>query len=289
MIPHFLKQPLTFLVEAFQDVATAPLSKAGVATGLTAAYEIWGQHYLGEASVLYIWAAFFTVSYITYLLRAVVWGTATPAKAIKGVRRFFIHLLTIAIINYICYSFQATSGINSLIIVNLFCFILTLNEAVSIVDNLEKLGMDVPPVLVWVLARWRKRSVKMISAVLGHGDGDSGEYERFDPEFAEAMAKLRGDRRTGRRPDTGERRRERDLGVDQSEFNPDTTGSGYSAGPDIQFEGEGVRLGQSPVGELSDEFRDGSGETGQVRPSGDRDGGARGSPSSGTRRGQKCP
>lgn len=283
MIPAFLQQPLAFLVEAFQEVATAPASKAGVAAGLTAVYEIWGQHYLGEASVLYIWAAFFTVNYITHLLRAIVWGTATPLKAVKGIRKFFIHLLTIAIINYICYSFQITSGVNSLLIVNLFCFMLTLNEAVAIVDNLEKLGMDVPPLLVWVLSRWRQKSLRMLNAACGNdaplGLGDLteiSEYDKLDPDIAEALARLRGDRRGGKRRDTGERRRriDGDLGITQSEYNNDTGGSGYSAGFDGQPAGERVGLGQDSDGELPSESGDGSGKPEKVRPGGGGDGAA---------------
>lgn len=196
------------VAESFQEVATAPFSKGAVALGLTTVYEICGKHFLGEFAVLYIWLVFIATDFFVGVARAMALGTLSRAGAVRGVRKFFIHFSSIAAINLLCYSFQLTTGSEVPLVVNLYIFFLTLTEAVSIVVNLEKAGWEPPPLLVFILHKWRYKIIKNISCQVG--DGNIDDFHKYDPDFVEAISRSKGCRRTGRSRDTGERRRRND-------------------------------------------------------------------------------
>lgn len=189
-----------------EEVFYAPYSKGIVAAGLTAVVELFNRLYLGNINVLYIWMCFVIVDYLAGTARAIVWREWDWETFRGWARKFFLHFGSIAMVNFLCWSFTLTSGAEVPIVVNFYVFMLTLTESVSIISNLEGCGWEVPELLKWIVCKWRKKALRVLSSSIGDGDISGFDLEETRPT---------GCRRAGSRPDNGRRRRVTDGGVQE--------------------------------------------------------------------------
>lgn len=181
-------------------------SKGIVAAFLATVVEVIKSLYGGEGIIIAIWLGFFLLDFLMGSLKAIVWHEWSLAKLTLGLRKFMINLGSIAIINLLCLSLTTTIDMSVSVIVNAFIFILTLTDCISAISHAESMGWEIPPILKFIVNKWRKKSLSFMIKQLGEEDGD--------PEVLAFIASQRqqeeGCRRSRKNPDTGLRRRATD-------------------------------------------------------------------------------
>lgn len=187
------------------------LSKGVVAACLSAVAEVVRELYGGEALVFYVWLGFFLADFVLGSLKAVVWREWTIDKFGKGIKKFVVHIGSIAAVNLLCLSLSTTVDFSIQIVLNSFLFILTLTDCMSVITHAESMGWEVPSLLKFLVNKWRKKSLSFMIRQLGEEDGD--------PEVLAFIASQRQMDDCGRRnttnPDTGQRRRASDPPVER--------------------------------------------------------------------------
>ncbi|MDR1308833.1 MAG: phage holin family protein [Deltaproteobacteria bacterium] len=94
-------------------------------------------------------------------------------------------------------------------ILEYYVLILTLNECASIIDNIIKLGFPVPPLLVFLVGKFRRDALKrLLKAAGAEGDKDTGIDALAGDAAGDAPGKAAGEATTGQGGGETERRHE---------------------------------------------------------------------------------
>lgn len=121
--------------------------------------------FFGDIVIAGFYAIFLAADLFLGVLYAKVVGTYTKRKLYGFVKKVVTCAIMLIIIGIISHSlFRITDVVIAMINWLMFVFILT--EAVSIIDNLEKLGMPVHPVIKVVMKALRHKSASYFCNIL---------------------------------------------------------------------------------------------------------------------------
>jgi phage-related holin len=158
----------------------------------------------GDWRVIAVWLAFLALDFVSGVYKALAFNVFRLAAVYGWLKKLLVHLACLAALNLLLWSLSLTSGEPNMLL-NWVVMLLTVCEAASAASNFAEAGVRFPPVVLWLLKRVRTKSLTALGSALG--DEDVADYLAMEKELRRRRA---GDRRQGRLPDSGKRRRKSD-------------------------------------------------------------------------------
>lgn len=160
--------------ESFETYIAQLWYAISIKGALAAVACIYTDKFLGNTEVFIIYLCCMVVDLICGSLRAIVYGSWCPEQLGRWLRKLFTHLIVIGLFGWVYRQFFINSEI-SFPFVNWILFCITITETTSILYNLSKLGMPVPPIANVFIKIIRRAAVGSLVHKIG------------DPEIAKEL------------------------------------------------------------------------------------------------------
>lgn len=178
-----VEQLAPFLNEARQDVAYYIAQiwagwqiKGAVSAVIAACSTFYTGCFFGNWALFCIWVLFMTVDLGLGAALAIKKGQFTMVRFRKFITKAGTHVAIIALFGFLNHSFSSTAG-TALPITDWFLCMLLCSEALSILSNMDKLGLPVPPVARRVIAIMHRKAHSAMEECLTVGNSQEAQGE----------------------------------------------------------------------------------------------------------------